>query len=282
MNQKFQKFTPSGYNQAMRTIGIIAKEHDLPKYHANVKAVLKFLKGKTILIDKNVAKLLRKKPTARKRIISKSDFIIIFGGDGTILKTVQLLSKKSPLILGINIGGLGVLTQAKPNKALLAVKKILAKKYKLDRRTYLDVKLNGKRLGVALNEAAINQGPYTRLIDFNVKVGTKVKKFCSDGLIIATPSGSTAYSHSAGGPILKPNTKSLIITPICPRAQQFKPVKVKDGARITIKFKRYHNIASDIGISLDGQKNARLTYKDEIQIQKAKAPIQFAVPGNSF
>lgn len=216
-----------------------------------------------------------KKPTAPE----KSDLLIVFGGDGTILKTVQFLNGKETPIFGVNTGGLGVLTQIKPSKLIKSLEKIFDGKYELEKRTLLEVKVNNKNVGLALNEAAIGQCAFPRLINFEISGCGKKINFNADGVIVATPIGSKAYSYSAGGRSLPKNADLLALTPICPARRKQKPITIADNSKIKIRLKRYHNDARGIGISLDGQKNINLRYKDAIKIQKSARNAIFVNPG---
>lgn len=205
----------------------------------------------------------------------KSDLLIVFGGDGTILKTVQFLNGKPTPIFGVNTGGLGVLTQIKPSRLIQSLEKIFSGKYKLENRTLLEVKVNDKVVGLALNEAVIGQCAFSRLINFEISGCRKKVNFNADGVIVATPIGSGAHSYSAGGKRLPKNAKLFALTPICPSQRKQKPLTIADNSRIEIRLGRYHNDAQGIGLSLDGQKNINLQYKDTIKIQKSAKKAVF-------
>lgn len=249
----------------MKKIGIIVKEGaDNHKIHFSKLIAFLEKEKKQIVSD-----------------IKKCDLLVVFGGDGTILKTMQLLDGAKTPILGVNTGGLGILTQIKPEKLTQNLKKIFAGQYKKDKRTMLEVKINGKKFGLALNEVSVDQCAFTRLICFEISIDHEKIKFCADGVIVATPQGSTGHSYSAGGHIIKRNQNLFAITPICPAGRKQKPLIVKADSKIKIRLNRYHNDANGMGLSLDGQKNANITYKTKIDIQKSRNKAIFAVPSLS-
>jgi NAD+ kinase len=252
----------------MKKVGLICKE-GAKNHKKYVDKLLKFLSQQNLRAELD------------ERKIKFCDIVIVFGGDGTILKTIQLLNGKEIPVLGVNTGGLGILTQIQPVNLIPAIKKVFEGKYRQEKKSLLKIGINGRAHGFALNEAVIGQGAFARLVNFEILVGKKKYNFCADGIIISTPAGSTAYSYSAGGPILKSSSKKFLVTPICPSQRKFSPTKISNNEKIKISFKRYHNDVEKFGISLDGQKNKFIKTKDKVVIQKATQKAIFLVPSLS-
>ncbi|MFA5947439.1 MAG: NAD(+)/NADH kinase [Candidatus Gracilibacteria bacterium] len=262
----------------LKRIGIITKRN--VSEHVDVlKKLVSFLKKekKEVFLDVNSCEFFKgEKGFNKEEILNKSDMAIVLGGDGTLLKTARQTSRKKTLVLGINFGTLGFLTESKPKDIFECLKEIFKGNYHLDRRTLLrtTVYRNNKKIAtfLALNDAVINQGAFARLIEMDLEINnqnlTSVK---ADGLIIATPSGSTAHSLSAGGPIVHPKVEGLILTPICPSSLSMRPIVLPDKRNLTITIKTHrHEEEINIGLTLDGQEVVDLKYGDKITIRRSK------------
>ncbi|MDR3401620.1 MAG: NAD(+)/NADH kinase [Chthoniobacter sp.] len=218
-------------------------------------------------------------------LVRASDLLLVLGGDGTILQVLHELCDEFRPILGINLGTLGFLTCVGAAAWRDAIEAIASGTYRLSERTLLDVEVvrDGKSLGryIALNDAVISRGELSRLIKLNVIVDeANLSEYNADGLIVATPTGSTAYSLSAGGPVLTPNSGVFVVTPICPHVLTMRPVLVSDTSNIEI-------IPSprepDVFLTLDGQNSVRILAGDLIRITKAPQRLPLAMlPGMSF
>ncbi|MEI9892475.1 MAG: NAD(+)/NADH kinase [Chthoniobacter sp.] len=218
-------------------------------------------------------------------LVHVSDLLLVLGGDGTILQVLHELCDEFRPILGINLGTLGFLTCVSAGAWRDAIEAIATNTYRLSERTLLDVEVvrDGQSLGryIALNDAVISRGELSRLIKLNVIVDeANLSEYNADGLIVATPTGSTAYSLSAGGPVLTPNSGVFVVTPICPHVLTMRPVLVSDSSHIEI-------IPSprepDVFLTLDGQNSVRILAGDLIRITKAPQRLPLAMlPGMSF
>lgn len=269
--------------RSIRKIGIIAKR-DFKTYLPLIKEVTAYCKklGKEVLFDSNIAPILVKEPGLHKTsILRRSDMVIVMGGDGTLLKTARRLSRVPCLILGVNIGTVGFLSETTPEKLLNALDTILVKgKYFIDTRSVLrvthyrdDRKIDSH---LALNDAVINQGNFARLIEMQVDINQqRVATFRADGLIVATPTGSTGHALSAGGPIVNPALPAFVLVPICPATLANRPIIIPNDRqiRITIATQR-REIRSSIGLTIDGQLVIPLRYGDEIKIRKSEREFQ--------
>ena len=210
----------------------------------------------------------------------EAQLFIALGGDGTFLKLARSIFPSSAPMLGINLGSLGFLSEIKLPEMKKAVEKVLDGDYHIDERMALEACLGpGKRL-TALNEFVI-AGTTGRVISLSVSVdGEFVNTYSADGIIISTPTGSTAYSLSAGGPIVAPNVKGIIITPICPHSLTNRPLLVPEESLIELKLELRGGttvIATDGQVRYELKKNALLT------IKKAKGAVNMIIPSrNSY
>ena len=212
----------------------------------------------------------------------KYDLKIGIGGDGTILKMVRTLQKNDGLILGVNFGTLGFLSEFHPDNALDQIGRVFEGKFHKDERMLLKVFVyrknrQGKKerifRGYALNEIVLGHGGIARLTNFNVKVNRRfLSTYRSDGLIFATPTGSTAYSLSAGGPIVYPQLHTILLTPISPHTLTHRPILLPDNQILHIKF---DTRVDSIAMTLDGQIHFTMKPTDEVSIQRSTRTAHF-------
>lgn len=209
------------------------------------------------------------------------DLKIGIGGDGTLLKMVRTLQKKDGLFLGINFGTLGFLSELKPSNAMDGLKKIFKGQYHIDERNlvkafvYRKLQKGKERIfkAYALNEVVFGHGGLARLSNFNVKVNRRfLSKYRSDGLIFSTPTGSTAYSMSSGGPIVSPDLSSIIITPISPHTMTHRPIVIPGKQTIHMDFDAR---VDSIAMTVDGQIHFSLKSTDSVTLQKATRTVKF-------
>ncbi len=204
-----------------------------------------------------------------------ADIIITIGGDGTIMRYAKRAALDNKPVLGINAGRMGYLANIEQNELSL-ISKLKKKEYIIEKRMMLGISVieNGKVSGeyTALNDAVITSGFISRIIDVSVNVGGDYINYRADGLIVSTPTGSTAYSMSAGGPIIDPLTQSFCITPICSHSLSAKPIIL--GVDNLISLKAYSKKRTDIFLTLDGRKTAPIKPFTEIQIRKSSQEVQ--------
>ena len=274
-------------------VGIITKRDIAadPKIAQFIKSLVKYLKKhkKEILLDNNACQLFKNTVGHKKEeLLKNADFVITLGGDGTILKTARRITRKKIPVLGVNMGNLGFLTECKPEEVLEYLEKIFAGQYNVDKRSLLRVTIyrkgNKTATFLALNDAVINQGAFARLITMNLEVnGRKLVEFSADGMIIATPTGSTAHSLSAGGPIIHPQIEGIIINPICPSSLAMRPIVVPDSRQITVTIETQRREKGDyIGLTIDGQDVTRLEFGDKIKFRRSKRSIHLVRLKNSY
>jgi NAD+ kinase len=207
------------------------------------------------------------------------DMIIAVGGDGTILRTQNLISSKKIPIFGINMGTVGFLTEIDPEDAFSAIKEILSGNYFVEKRTQLQI-WHSQKIHSALNEVVLMTRRPAKMLHIQISVDEEVaEELRADGLIIATPSGSTAYSMSAGGPIVDPRVEAFIIVPICPFKLGARPMVVPDGAQIKVKLLKEGKKAIAV---IDGQFEEEINYMDEIIFRKSSSCAYFVRLSKDF
>ncbi len=209
----------------------------------------------------------------KKEFVDSIDLLLVLGGDGTLLSSVRLLEGKSVPILGVNLGSLGFLTIVQVDEFEQALKNTLEGDYQIDERLMLEGKIydeNGKVLVEehVLNDVVVNKAALARIMDLRLMIdGDFVSDYKSDGLIISTPTGSTAYSLAAGGPIIFPSTNVLAITPICPHSLTNRPIVICSDSEIEISLNKMH---TDIFITFDGQKGYKFSSQHLLKVKKSE------------
>jgi NAD+ kinase len=216
----------------------------------------------------------------REYVAANSQLLLVLGGDGTLLAAARVAALHGIPILPINMGSLGFLTSFTVEELYPALEDTLAGRYSVSERVMLrvDLERDGKIIDTqrVLNEAVINKGALARMIDLELRIDQDfVCRYRADGLIVATPTGSTAYSLSAGGPIVHPSVESFVITPICPHTLSDRPVVVRDSSCIEMKL--LANTES-VFLTLDGQKGIVLQATDFVRIVRAKEILRLIQP----
>ncbi|MBQ2287037.1 MAG: NAD(+)/NADH kinase [Clostridia bacterium] len=205
------------------------------------------------------------------KLYKTADLIITIGGDGTIIRYAKRAALDDKPVLGINAGRVGYLANIEQNELSL-LSKLKKKEYFVEKRMMLSVSVceNGRKINEynALNDAVITSGFISRIIDISVFLGRDSISYRADGLIMSTPTGSTAYSMSAGGPIIDPLTESMCITPICSHSLSAKPILL--GADNTVKLKAFSKKRTDIYLTVDGKKVCSVKPYTDIYISKSK------------
>ncbi len=218
-------------------------------------------------------------PVFADRIPVGVDLIIVLGGDGTMLSVVRMVGEREIPILGINFGSLGFLTEVPREHMLPMLESIFSGRFRIECRMQIivDVRRKGQEVDSfhALNDAVINKGALARIIDLEVFVDDLfLSIYKSDGLIVSTPTGSTAYSLSAGGPILVPTQQGLIIAPICPHTLTHRPLVLDGGSTIRIRFEA----GEAVMLTVDGQTGLELHHNDEILIRRSARVARLVFP----
>jgi NAD+ kinase len=206
-------------------------------------------------------------------LLKNSDMIISFGGDGTILATARLVGSLQIPILGVNLGKLGFLAEVAPEDVFDFIKKICEGKYRIEERMVLEANVKGEsETYFGLNDIVIDKAGSTRVVDIETFINDEyLITYTADGLIISTPTGSTAYSLAAGGPIVTPSSNVITLTPICPHTLTARPVVIPDDSIIKIKIEFYDR---EILLTADGQIEHKLKPPVEIIVKKADYKIK--------
>ena len=261
----------------MQTIGISAKttSEDALAFAARVTADLRG-RGYTVCFDYGTADKLgdRGKCVAKSDLGKHTELLITFGGDGTLLSVARHAPKDVP-ILGVNMGTLGFLTEVQVEDFPEVMERVLADDFESEKRVTFDVEVRGPgrdhRSYRVLNDATINKSALARIIEMRVTVGGQfVSSFRADGLIIATPTGSTAYNLSAGGPIIYATMGAVVLTPICPHMLSNRPIVLPDDLEIEIGIATPNQ---EIFLTLDGQEGLPIAQNDKVCINKSPNPV---------
>ena len=197
--------------------------------------------------------------------------MVVLGGDGTMLSVARMAGARELRVLGINLGGLGFLTEVTTHDAIGALERIFAGDYQLDRRTTLAVRVLREGVVVAsaqvLNDAVINKGALARIIDLHTSVDDEyLCVYKADGLIVATPTGSTAYSLSAGGPLVGPGVPVMLLAPICPHTLTLRPLVLADTSVIRAELRARDQ---EVFLTLDGQEGIPLRDGDVVEVARS-------------
>ena len=203
------------------------------------------------------------------------DMALSIGGDGTLLGVCRRFDDQGVPVCGINLGTLGFLADIEPRELESRLTKILAGQYRVERRLllsgYVRNDLGEKFLGNAINDVVITKGGVARMLYLGLYVNqTHLMDYKADGIIVSSPTGSTAYSLSAGGPILNPNIRALLLTPICAHTFQMRPLIVNEDDEVLIKI----SAMQDVMVTLDGQVSYQIQPNDEVVVRKSKATAQ--------
>jgi NAD+ kinase len=277
---------PLRYNPActtMQTVGIISKPRK-EDVSAVVPQLLAWLRarGLEVLYDCETAACISGEIAGipRQDLARRVDLLVVLGGDGTLLATARAAGDHIVPILPVNLGGLGFLTSVTLDELYSILELALKGKHRTSERMLLEAEIlrRGKPVEPhrALNDAVLNKGTVARMIEFDLRIdGTYVSTFRADGLIISTPTGSTAYSLSAGGPIVYPVLDAFVITPICPHMLTLRPLVIPDSMKIEVDFRAGEEPAV---LTLDGQVAFELEPDDRIVVRKSPARLRLVRP----
>jgi NAD+ kinase len=274
---------------AIRTVGIISKPRKqelieiIPKLLAWLlqRSLLAILDRETAgSLDAAVLSSLQTSVMARGELVAQCDLIIVLGGDGTLLAAARHARPLNVPILAVNLGSLGFLTAVTTSELYDSLDQIINGKHQLDSRKMLQINVvrsGGESVTYhALNDAVLNKGAISRIIDFETYVdGRFLNLFKADGLIVSTPTGSTAYCLAAGGPIVYPAVEAFIITPICSHTLTNRPLVVSDRSRIEIVVKTE---AESVFLTVDGQVGLALHSGDRIVCELSPSQIHLIRP----
>lgn len=262
-------------------IGVVAR-FDVEEAVEMAEKIVEFLMENEVetLIDSQLATHLKQHEGIASDLEDMDvDMVVAVGGDGTILRTQGIINRKKIPLVGINKGAVGFLTEIDPEDALNALEQVLNGDYFVEKRTQLKI-CHNKQLHTALNEVVLMTQKPAKMLHIEISVDDEVvEELRADGLIVATPSGSTAYSMSAGGPIVDPRVDAFIIVPICPFKLGARPFVVPNNSVIKVKFLRKGKKAVAV---IDGQQVEEIDYMDEIIFKKADNYAYFVRLSKNF
>jgi len=261
-----------GYS--MKKVGIIAK--DIPAAQKAAKKLTRWLesRGKKVYVDNRTAEAVKARGYDDEEIPKLVEMLIILGGDGTLLSAARHVADAHTdvPIFGVNLGSLGFMAEVSLDELYDNLEKAIAGKLETEDRMMLSAAVirGGKRLAQyrVLNDAVINKGALARMMELKISVGTRhLTTLRADGLIVATPTGSTAYSLSAGGPIIYPTLHCFVVTPICPHTLSNRPIALPDTVVVTVCLTSQ---SEDVSLTLDGQIGFPLIPNDVVEIRKSR------------
>ncbi len=263
----------------MKRIGIVSK----PK-KAEIREIVPPLmqwfreRDLEVYIDKETGATLvsPEKCLTRNEIPTRVDLVVVLGGDGTLLATVRALNRKPVPILAVNLGGLGFLTVITQDELYPTLERVLAGNFQTERRVQIEADIVRADEVIssflALNDVVLNKGAIARVLDFDVWVDGKfISTYKSDGLIVATPTGSTAYSLAAGGPVIVPSVAAFIVTPICAHTLTNRPIVLPDSATIEVAVKSQRE---SVYMTVDGQVRIAVRSEDTVRMKKASSAVE--------
>jgi NAD+ kinase len=251
---------------------------------ASLRALLQELQrnGINVVLEENAAKLVGQPGEPLEEVFARVDLFVALGGDGTLLRLVRDLRGKMKPVMGINFGSLGFLTCFAGPEFAVAAKALATGDYRVDERTLLECSIERKGKAVfsqiGLNDVVVTRGELSRLIRVDVFIDqTHLTEYNADGLVIATSTGSTAYSLSAGGPIVMPESAVFVVTPICPHVLTNRSVIVPH--RSTIRLRPSYR-AQRLSVSIDGQESIHLQSDDVVSVRAGREKLPLLLPKN--
>ncbi|MCZ6571470.1 MAG: NAD(+)/NADH kinase [Deltaproteobacteria bacterium] len=242
--------------------------------------------GLELILEREVARVLDSDSDSDlEQVAARADLLIVLGGDGSMLAAARAIGEREVAILGINVGRLGFLADVSPDEVEAALAAVLGGDYRIRERSRLEVTCLKQgcepQVDLVLNDAVITKGTaLARLIELEVLIDQNVvASYRSDGLIIATPTGSTAYNLSAGGPLVDPRLRAMIINPICPHTLTQRPLVLPDSVQVEVRLLP----REEATLTLDGQVGMSLQPGDAVRVTRSARPVRFVtVPGHDL
>lgn len=267
----------------IKRVGITSKPHksEVREIAAPLVAWLRE-RGLEVIVDHETAANLGSNQGSvdRTAMASRIDLAIVLGGDGTFLATARALNGSAVPILAVNLGGLGFLTVVTREELFPALEGMLGGRVRTELRVQIEAEVlrRNQRVGsfVALNDVVLNKGALARVIDFDVRVdGMFISTYKADGLIASTPTGSTAYSLAAGGPIVAPTVRAFIITPICAHTLTNRPIVIRDTATVEVTVT---GVEESVYLTVDGQVGMEVQSEDRVRMCKSASAVEIVQP----
>jgi len=267
---------------AIRAIGIAVKFNQ-PRLGSVVRDIAKWLqdRGVETLLGPEAAKASDLPGMPHSELVEKVDLIVVLGGDGTLLAVARAIGERAVPVLGVNLGTLGYLAEISLDELFPTLEDVLADRLRTETRMRLDVRVErgGRDIGLylALNDAVIARTALSRMIDLQTWADdVEVTTYHGDGLIVATPTGSSAYSLSAGGPLLLPGIGAIVLTPICPHALTQRPIVLPKPCQVVIEV--LDTRGGEVHLTVDGQVGCELQEGDRVSVSASDRSLQMLVP----
>lgn len=261
----------------MKTIGLVANPQKPEALHIAVELA-------DWLADKHVTTLIEHEPAgligrmdlaASPDAVYEADMVVVLGGDGTILRAARMAGPKGTPILGVHFGQYGFITEVHPPEAKAALERVLNGDYRISERLMLSANIIRNNEAIystqALNDIVVSKGPFARLLSLRTFVNESlIATYAADGIIVSSPTGSTAYSLSAGGPVVNPNVNVMIITPICPHTLNARSLVIPDDETVQIIGECGVSGEDVIMLTVDGQEGFKMECRDKVDIRRAE------------
>jgi NAD+ kinase len=264
------------------SVGVCLKP-DQPELGGVVRELEKWLcdHGVEVLLGREAGAAAGAPGLVRSELADRVDFIVVLGGDGTLLAVARAVGERAVPILGVNLGTLGFLAEISREELFPTLEAVLADRFQIEMRMRLDVTVDDgdRELGryLALNDAVIAKTALSRMIDLETWADdVEVTTYHADGLIAATPTGSSAYSLSAGGPLLLPGIGAIVLTPICPHALTQRPVVLPEDCTVVIHVSDMRG--GEVHLTVDGQVGRQLDQGDRVTLRRSEFPLRMLVP----
>jgi NAD+ kinase len=285
MTGKKRSSSPS--RRRIRKAGIVVKPRHRRSREIAAKLVrwLERQKVEAVMDHQTAALLAKRDGCERAAMASASDLLIVVGGDGTLLSVARSMGAARTPIFGVNMGSLGFLTEIPLQEMFPVLEAVLSGHYQIDERMRLRVSIMRGDRELArhdiLNDVVINKSALARILNIDVHVdGTYIATYRADGMILSTPTGSTAYSLSAGGPITEPSVAAFILSPICPHTLSNRPLVLPRQSKVELSLRNSHE---DVYVTIDGQVGFPLEADDTVRARRAPSPVRLVrSPGRNY
>lgn len=278
MSRSDEAERPQSAAQAVSKVAVVAKP-GAPLAPGTARELQRYLqqRGRSVLFESYIARELGEPAAEPARIAEEADLVVVLGGDGTLIHAAGILRSSERLVpvLGVNLGSLGFMTEVPVGDLFPVLDSVLEGQFHVERRMKLTVEIvRGGRVvhsGDVLNDAVINKGALARIVDLEARVdGRRLTTYKADGIIVATPTGSTAYSLSANGPIVVPTLEAVLITPICPHSLAQRPVVLPEKSVVELELT---NTNGEVFLTLDGQSGLSMQQGDIVRLFRSPRPL---------